>query len=663
MLALSLEATAANVDFRELADHIPAKVVSKSARLSPLAADKEIHMNFVLPLRNQPELQDLITRLYEPSDPEYGRYLSADEFIERFSPLQEDYDQVVEHAKSLGLTIQATHPNRTLLHVSGPLQMIESAFNIELHHYMAPEGRHFYAPSKNPEVHVSIASVISGLVGLDNCAEWHSYKRQKEMSEAKAVFPSGPGGGFAPRDIVTAYNLSNVSTKGANQVIALFELAGYQASDITAYTTHFGLPAPKLKNILVDGGSQSGIDSEVTLDIELALALAPESEIYVYEGPNSNQGVLDTYNRIATDNLAKQVSTSWGSGEDTVTPQYLQAANAIFQQMAAQGQTIYAAAGDSGAYDDYADNHSKALVVDDPASQPYVVGVGGTRLTVNATTGDYKTESVWNDGLGSAGGGGVSTVWPIPSWQAHVTTASSKTHRNVPDVSLDADPNTGYAIYYDGSWQIFGGTSCAAPLWAAFTACVNEELAATSQPALGFANPKFYAIGLGSAYSSDFHDVMSGNNLHYKASKGYDNASGWGSLNGANLYANLIKYTAAPLCRVVMKHEAPFTKGQSGTYVIEVSNKGNASTLDPVTVAVSLPEGLTYSSFSGSGWVHNGGTLSFTQSDSLKAGSSYPALVLEVHVATEAPSSLTIAATVSGGGSVSETITSLTTTH
>ena len=118
---------------------------------------------------------------------------------------------------------------------------------------------------------------------------------------------------------------------------------------------------------------------------------------------------------------------------------------------------------------------STTLVVDDPASQPYVVGVGGTSLTVNAATGAYASEAVWNDGLGNgAGGGGVSTVWPIPSWQTNVSTVYSKTHRNVPDVSLNADPDTGYSIYYNGQWTIYGGTSCAAPLWAAFTARVNQ---------------------------------------------------------------------------------------------------------------------------------------------------------------------------------------------
>ena len=668
MLAFSLHVGAATSnDFVELLDHVPTKGVNKATQMHPLDPNQEIHVNFVLPLRNQKELDDLLERIQDPADHEhYGKHLTSEEFIGRFAPLQEDYDKVVAYANSLGLTVQDTHANRTLLHVSGPTQAIEAAFNLLLHQYMLPEGRQFYAPSKNPEVHTSLASVVNGIVGLDSYAEWHSYHHRKETShsslDASQAFPSGPGGGFAPKDIKTAYNLSGVTTNGSNQIIALFELASYQASDITTYTSHFGLPSPKLKNILVAGGSSSGIDAEVTLDIELAIALAPQSEIYVYEGPNSNQGVLGTYNRIATDNLAKQVSTSWGSGEDTVNTQYLQAESAIFKQMAAQGQTIYAAAGDSGAYDDYPNN--KSLIVDDPASQPYVVGVGGTSLKVNTSTGAYLTESVWNNGLGNgAAGGGVSAVWPIPSWQTNVSTVYSKSKRNVPDVALDADPDTGYAIYFDGKWQIFGGTSCAAPLWAAFTACVNQELTAANKPALGFANPKIYAIGTGAAYTTDFHDITIGNNLFYHASKGYDNASGWGSFNGANLYANLTSANSlsitAPHCHILFQNEVPFIQGKTGTYEIVVSNSGNASTTHPVTVTINLPAGVTYSSFTGDGWSFNHSALSFTHGHVLHSGSKYPAIQLHVEIADTAPSSLMSTATVSGGGSPCETVTNV----
>lgn len=648
-------------------DHVPVQACRTASFVDRLEGSTSVPITFVLPLRNPEELAKLIEQIYDPTDPEhYGKYLTTAEFIERFAPTQENYEKVIAHAASLGLKVNVTHPNRILLNASGEAQLIESAFNLNLHHYLSPDGRHFHAPNNDPEVPLHVASLIHGIIGLDNYARCKPYYHQKKMAsqsqDASREFPSGPGGGFGPSDLLKAYNLLGVPANGSNQIIALFELATYQASDIEAYTQYFGLPPAKLKDILVDGGSHEKIDAEVTLDIQLALALAPESEIYVYEGPNSNQGVLDTYNRIATDNLAKQVSTSWGLGENLVNIQYLQAENAIFQQMAAQGQTIYAAAGDSGAFDDYPESGSRKLIVDDPASQPYVVGVGGTRLTVNATTGAYQMESVWNDGLGNgAGGGGVSRVWPIPAWQANVSTASSLTHRNVPDVALNADTETGYAIFYDGQWQIYGGTSCAAPLWAAFTACVNQSLSEAQKPSLGFANPRLYAIATGTSYQSDFHDVTMGNNLHYFAHAGYDNASGWGSFNGNNLYAALTGSTATPFLRMILKHNAPFAQGEIGTYRIVISNAGTGPTSAPVIVALSLPNELTYHSFSGAGWTFNEDTLTFTQTHPLSPGSSYPTIVLNLNIAKDAHSTVIPEATVSGGGCKDHTAQDLTT--
>lgn len=657
-----------------LSGHVPNKALSGATLLEKLDASMPVPVTFILPLRNQQALEELVQRIHDPSDRQhYGKYLTSEEFVERFAPSQEDYDAVIAYAEELGLTVSNTHPNRTLLNVVGPTQSIEKAFNLGLHKYETPNGRKFYAPNNNPEVPAAIASIIGGVVGLDNHAVWRPFYQQKQTTEAlhasdaaSHAFPSGPGGGYSPSDLVTAYNLSGVSANGSGQIIALFELAGYQASDINAYTTHFGLPSAQLHNVPVDGGSNSGIDAEVTLDIELAIALAPQSQIYVYEGPNSNQGVLDTYNRIATDNIAKQVSTSWGLGEDLESAQYFQAENAIFLQMAAHGQTIYAAAGDSGAYDDYPNN--AAPVVDDPASQPYVVGVGGTRLTVNSGTCAYQSETVWNNGLGNgAGGGGVSVVWPIPSWQANVSTASSNTHRNVPDVSLNADPNTGYAIYYNSQWTIFGGTSCAAPLWAAFTARVNQAKADNNQPVLGFANPILYSIGTGSSYSTDFHDITSGNNLDYSANARYDNATGWGSFNGVNLFASLTNSSPTPpppqltpILNISMTHSGTFSRGGTGSYQIGVSNHGNGSTSGPVTVSITLPYGLIYRSFRAPGWTFNQNTLTFTQSSVLKPGGTFPPITLYVHLGNNAPHSVDPSATVSGGGSASSTVTNPT---
>lgn len=678
MLALFLPISAASEqkdDFQptvvRLFDHIPARAVANAQLLGNVQTDTHVPLTFTLPLRNQEALETLISRIHDPADELYGKYLTSEQFVEQFAPTQEDYDKVVEYAKSAGLEVVATHPNRLLVNVKAPVRDVESAFNLQLNHYQLPSGRKFYAPNNNPEVPASIASIISGVVGLDNQAVWRPYHRKLEAAQTPNAMalasPSGPGGGFAPKDISTAYNLSSVGAQGDNQTIALFQLAGYQASDINAYASYFGLPTAQLTNVIVDGGSQTN-SVEVAIDIELALALAPKSRIYVYEGPNSNQGVIDTYNRIATDNIAKQVSTSWGLGEDLVDSQTIQSQNAIFMQMAAQGQTIYAAAGDSGALDDYPVNGSQTPVVDDPASQPYVVGVGGTHLTVDANTGAYIGETVWNDGLGNgAGGGGVSTVWTIPSWQSNVATVASKTNRNVPDVALNSDGNSGYAIYYNGQWSIYGGTSCAAPLWAAFTACVNQKLQAAGSPVLGFANPTFYKIGESPAYTTTFHDITQGNNLVYNAAVGYDNASGWGSFNGANLLASLTNSTIPPVSsahlNITMKHKEPFTRGRSGSYTLFIWNQGTGSTSGPVNVVVTLPQGLRYSSASatGPGWTLNQNTLTFTQNSSLPAGYGYPTLTLNVSVASNAPHTVTPTATVSGGGSTATTVSNLTT--
>lgn len=657
-----------------LSGHVPVKAITSAVFLEKMAPQVKVPLTFILPLRNQDELEELVKRMHDPEDQEYfGQYLTTEEFNEQFAPTQEDYDKVIAYAKSIGFSVSQTHPNRTLLNVKGSVGAVESSFNLRLNVYKTPQGRKFYSANHNPEVPVSIASVINGIEGLDNLAVWRPFHHRKEVSEnfhahgtnANAI-PSGPGGGYSPSDLLKAYNLSSVAANGSGQSIALFELAAYQASDINTYTRQFGLPAAKLTNILVDGGSGTGIDAEVTLDIELALALAPESLIYVYEGPNSNQGVLDTYNRIATDNLAKQVSTSWGLAEDLVSTQYLQAENAIFLQMAAHGQTIYAAAGDSGAYDD--DNKSTP-VVDDPASQPYVVGVGGTRLSVDPISGAYLSESCWNEGRGNgAGGGGVSTFWPIPTWQVNVPSTYSKTKRNVPDVSLNADPSTGYSIFYDGGWQIYGGTSCAAPLWAAFNARVNQELTSNQKPVLGFANPVFYSLGEGKVYNQDFHDIISGDNLYYHTSNSYDNATGWGSFNGANLFASLTNSTPtppppmlSPLLNIAMTHNAPFIKNRTNTYHITVSNTGGGPTSGNVNVAITLPRGFSYRAYSGSGWSFNPNTLTFTQTNTLAPNASYAPITLYVNVNRRASSSVTTTATVSGGGSVSSTISNQTT--
>ena len=564
-----------------LLGHVPTKALSSAKLLGRLPGDTQIPVNFVLPLRNQTALQDLLRRIYDPADPLYGHYLKPEEFTDRFGPSQADYDAVIGYARSLGLTIAATHPNRLLLGATGRAGGLETAFNVHFQRYQTAQGREIYAPDADPEVPTATASRIVGVVGLDNAAVRHAHSRFVAAADPAQRVPSltgsGPGGGMSPSDILSAYNLNGVSANGAGQVLGLFELDGYRASDVTGYVSYFGLPSIPLQNVLIDGfsGKAGSGATEVTLDIELQIALAPgASRIIVYEGPNSDTGVVDTYNRIATDNLAKQVSTSWGLSEGESGAAVISSENAAFQQMAAQGQSIYAASGDSGAYD-----NGSTLTVDDPASQPYMVGVGGTRLLLNADK-SYNYETVWNSNntiSGGAGGGGVSSLWSIPAWQQGVQSLSSATMRNVPDVSLNGDPNTGYSIFYRGGWTVFGGTSCAAPLWAAFNARVNQQRSANGNPPLGFANPVIYSIAKGKGYGVEFHDVTQGTNLYYSAGAGYDNASGWGSFNGANLLAEL-----APVTSYTLTYASAGNGTISGITSQTVSSGGSGSQVTAV---------------------------------------------------------------------------------
>lgn len=527
------------------------RALAKSKRLGDADGASRLRLSVSLPLRNADELQTLLKRLYDPSDPEFGRYLTPEEFARRFGPTQADYESVAEHFLARGFKIVARHANRLLLGVEGRADTAEAAFDLRLHRYRDASGREFRAPDRAPALPKAIAARILHISGLDNAAPKRPHLRAGAPSKAPFAKGSGPLDGFSPDDIVSAYRYPAPAQTGSGETLALLELEGFDPTDIEFYRGYFGLGNFPIERVAVDGGPleedrtvDDDTGSESTLDIELLMAAAPTgSRILVYEGPNSSEGFLDILNAMATDNRAKQISCSWGASEDENDPDDLRAENQILQQMAAQGQSFFVAAGDNGAFDNGFD-----LSVDDPASQPYATGVGGTRLSLrNDRT--YGSETVWNGGsvFDGAGGGGVSAVWSLPDYQATLQAAASTSMRNVPDVALNADPNTGYSIYYAGDWTVFGGTSAAAPLWAAFAAHVNRQRDATGLPSLGFANPAIYRIGASARYSRNFHDIADGsNNLYYPALKGYDNAVGWGSPDGLALLEDLSAATPPP---------------------------------------------------------------------------------------------------------------------
>ncbi len=537
----------------------------QAAAVSRVNAAEITRFSFALPPRNAAQRDALIKSLYTFGDPQFHHFLTPEQFAAQFGPTQADYDAVIAYAKAQGFTIEAAYANRALLTVTAPAARVEKAFSLRLMNYQAADKRAFQAPDAEPTLPASVAQIISGIIGLDNANAPQPLVRigpppappQNGNPKASAL-PAGigtaPGGGLSPADIKSAYNLNSVSETGSGQTLGLVEFDGYKASDVTAYENQFGLPHVPLQNVLIDGATgnptaptmQKPTPSgplEVTLDIDLMAALAPNaSKIIVYEG-----GSFTTlFNRIASDNLARQISVSWSSyGADSdQSSSVLNSENSALAQMATQGQSVYIASGDEGDHVLTSSSGSTKFGVFDPASQPYAVAVGGTSLTTKSAGGAFQSETTW-----AGSGGGVSGYWGLPAYQSAVVSAGSggsASYRNLPDVSLDADPSTGYSIYYTnvysgGGWfGGVGGTSCAAPLWAAFTAIVNQRRAASGLGTVGFPNPLFYKIGHTPVYTSDFHDVTTGSNGIFSAVRGYDNATGWGSFNGGALFYDML---------------------------------------------------------------------------------------------------------------------------
>jgi len=529
-------------------------------------AGDSLKLAITLKPRDPAGLEDFLRRVQDPNDSLYHHYLTLEEFADRFGPSESDVRDVAAHLERFGVRVTDVHRNRLVLDVEGTSASVENAFQLQMNEYRLASGRVARSANADPIFPVDIASKVHAVVGLDDVSVRRPHLVRPGGAGARAPMPRASIGDYmTPAKIKSAYNLASLTQTGAGETLAFFELSEYSAADIAAYASNFGIPAPTLENVLVDGGPRHAAHpgdpddvgdnerAEVTLDIELAAAVAPGlTKILVYDGPNTDARLLDTYSKIASENRASVVSVSWGLSEDETSAATRNAEAVVFQQMAAQGQSIFVASGDSGAYDD--PHNPNTLSVDDPASQPYVTAVGGTTLYLNAGENTYQRESAWMRSSGGrigSGGGGVSRVWSLPTWQAAVSTnanGASTAHRMVPDVSLDADPATGYPIYFtatgqSGAWYAIGGTSAAAPIWAAFASLVNQKRVADGHARVGFANPMIYQIAQSDQSDLDFHDVDDGSkNRYYAATIYYDLATGWGSFSGANLFAS---WTAA----------------------------------------------------------------------------------------------------------------------
>lgn len=527
-------------------------LVSRAHMVGPAGAQQQLNLSIGLQLRNQSELTSLLGDLNNPYSSRYHHFLTPQEFIDQFGPSADQVQQVKDYLQQQGLAITSVSPNGLLIDATTTVAQAESAFQVTINNYVLGANT-FFANANPPVIPGSLSSIIASIGGLDNSVKMHPlyHLSGPAHSKPKPTFgthpkasPHAAQSGFGPSDLSGAYDAAPLQTsnlQGSGQTVAVFELDGYQSSDITQYLQNYSLGTPSISNVLVDGfnGSAGAGAIEVDLDIEVVAAMAPKATQIVYEGPNSTQGVNDTYNKIVTDNKAQITTISWGECEAQSGNAELQTLDSIFSQGAAEGIAMYAAAGDSGAYDCNDNN----LAVDSPADDPNITGVGGTNLQLN--NGAYGSESVWSNPSdtqrspqGAGGGGGISSLFKEASWQKGpgVQNQYSNGNREVPDVSADADPATGYAVYCTVSaagcssgWIEVGGTSAAAPLWAGSTALINGYLQQQNKSRMGFANPVLYGLENSQPQFTPFHDVTSGTNLYYPATAGYDEASGWGS--------------------------------------------------------------------------------------------------------------------------------------
>ena len=508
-----------------------------SRTLGPADPAERLEVTVVVRPADRQGLQERLQRLAK-GEGSTAR-LSRAEFARRHGASRADLDAVREFAEAHGLAVLEEHAGRRTLVLAGTVAQFNDAFGVELERYSHPGGT--YRGRTGP-VHIpaELNGIIEAVLGLDDRPQARAHFRMKSPgahSRSRSRPARAGAASFTPVQLAALYDFPRGDGRG--ECIAIIELGGgYRPQDIAAYFAGLGLATPAVTAVSVDHGANqptgdpNGPDGEVMLDIEVAGAIAPAAAIAVYFAPNTDAGFLDAVTAAIHDDVRKPsvVSISWGGPESSWTQQALSAMDQAFQAAAAMGITVCVAAGDSGSSDGVSDgaNH-----VDFPASSSHALACGGT--TLQATSTAIVKEVVWNDGnpANGAGGGGVSAVFTLPSWQQGLETLDARGNRSalarrgVPDVAADADPQSGYDVLVDGTSAVIGGTSAVAPLWAGLIARIN----ALAGRAAGFVNPALYGE------PSALRDITQGNNGGFAASPGWDACTGLGSPDGAKVAA------------------------------------------------------------------------------------------------------------------------------
>lgn len=530
-VAASSTLTAQDVKTR----HVRAVVATGQVQAhSQVSRQRVMNLDLVLPVRDADGLETFLADLYDPASSSYRHFLRPDEFTKRFGPTEAQYAAVLKFAMENGLAVTGGSRDGMDVQVQAPVSVVEKAFHLNVQEFKHPtENRTFYGPDREPTTTLPFS--LWHISGLDNYSIPHPLLVKKsDYAAANGISPdavsprattgSGPSASFLGSDMRAAYYGSG-SLTGAGQNLGLFEYVGTNLSDLTTYYRNIGQTLPITPQLISTDGTSTACnytsaggdcdDGEQNLDMTQALGMAPglaSLQVYVGSTDTAIISAMTTHSPLPT-----TIGCSWGW-----TPADPSTLDPYFKKMAAQGQSFFAASGDSSTWS----RRNEAW----PADDAYVTGVGGTDLVTASAGGPWKSETAWVDS-----GGGISPdKIAIPSWQTaaiNSTNRGSTTYRNGPDVSANAN----FTFYTCDDQQAcqaneYGGTSFAAPMWAAYVALVNQQLKAESRANVGFLNPTIYAENANaSTYSTDFHDIITGTSGSYSAVKGFDLVTGWGS--------------------------------------------------------------------------------------------------------------------------------------
>ncbi|HCI80061.1 MAG TPA: hypothetical protein DHW02_10270 [Ktedonobacter sp.] len=517
---------------------------------------------------NDAAMEQAVTQIYTPGSSAFHQYLTATQIAQRYALSDTQVTQVRAWLTKNGFTVTSVDALHSSIQVTASVGTIENALHIQLQAHSIL-GHEFFIQSGEPTLPHAIASLVQSITGLDNFA-LPDFKPPFMLAHSATTSNAdcanyGANNTLTRNKLAAAYQVNQLyqqNIQGQGMTIGVAEFGEpYSPNDIANYAACVGIGTPQIENINVDGNLAAGSgQGEAAMDLELIAGLAPEAHILDYQADTNSvsfaQALVDVFNRVATDHRVQVLSVSYGTGENSFSSTELDAVNRSLRTLAAEGISVFVSSGDCGAYA-LRLRQPQVAEVSFPASAPYAIAVGGTHLEVN-NSDTRISETAWggDDGLpvcqndwGSGGGVSQESSFHLPSWQIgpgttthydgsadHVITtafpptpvAAPNGLRQVPDVAAAAYPNI--AIYYQGSWIASGGTSAAAPIWAAGALLIDQGLHQQGKSPLGGV-PELYTLANQAGSHHPYTDITQGNNLFYTATSGWDYVTGWGSPN------------------------------------------------------------------------------------------------------------------------------------